>query len=98
MAAGKQREIEDFRVRYAAWRDKNWPNDHRYDNWVAQPINNATLLPFGLYDQWVQAFAAIFKQVDGRWPDFFERVRVLVKEPQIQRENQLRDVMKVGAN
>lgn len=94
MATDKQREIEDFRLRYAAWRDKSWPNDHRYDKWVAQPINNATLLPFGLYDQWVQAFAAIFKQADGQWPDFFRRVRILAKEPKAERESQLRDLLK----
>src|SRR5579859_1118916 len=38
MAEGKQREIEDFRALYAAWRDQHWPNDPRYDKWVAQPI------------------------------------------------------------
>ncbi|WP_233841944.1 aminopeptidase [Dyella sp. 2HG41-7] len=93
MAAGKQREIEGFRARYAAWRDKNWPNDHRYDKWVAQPINNATLLPFGLYDQWVPAFAAIFKHANGQWPEFFERVRVLAKKPKVERERQLHDLL-----
>jgi predicted aminopeptidase len=90
MAEGKAREIADFRTRYAAWRDQRWPNDHRYDAWVAQPINNATLLPFGLYDQWKPAFAALFKQVDGQWPAFFARVRALAKEPKPERQGALR--------
>ncbi|RDS84978.1 aminopeptidase [Dyella monticola] len=89
MELGKQREIADFRVRYAAWRDTSWPNDHRYDTWVAQPINNATLLPFGLYDQWIPAFAAIFKQAGGQWPQFFDRVRALAREPKVGRTNAL---------
>lgn len=93
MAAGKQREIEDFRKRYAAWRDQYWPNDHRYDAWVAQPINNATLLPFGLYDQWKPAFAALFKQAGGQWPAFYARVRALAKEPKAQRESSLRALL-----
>ncbi|MFK2890706.1 aminopeptidase [Dyella flagellata] len=93
MAKGKQREIEDFRVRYAAWCDKNWPNDHRYDKWVAQPINNATLLPFGLYDQWTPAFAALFKQVRGQWPAFYDRVRTLAKESKAAREDSLRSLL-----
>jgi len=93
MAAGKARDIEDFRTRYAAWRDRNWPNDHRYDAWVAQPINNATLLPFGLYDQWTPAFAALFKQAGGQWPAFYDRVRALAKLPKVQRENSLRALM-----
>jgi predicted aminopeptidase len=96
MAAGKERDIADFRARYAAWRDKNWPNDHRYDAWVAQPINNATLLPFGLYDQWVQAFAALFRQANGQWPDFYARVRALAKEPKAEREQTLRDLLKTA--
>lgn len=93
MEEGKQHELEAFRARYAAWRDRNWPNDHRYDRWVAQPINNATLLPFGLYDQWKPSFAAIFKQADDRWPQFFERVRELAKEPKAERENTLRGLL-----
>jgi len=97
MAAGKQREIEDFRKRYTAWRDQYWPNDHRYDAWVAQPINNATLLPFGLYDQWKPAFASLFKQVAGQWPSFYARVRALAKEPKAQRESSLRALLPVTA-
>jgi predicted aminopeptidase len=96
MAVDKEREISDFRERYAAWRDKNWPNDHRYDAWVARPINNATLLPFGLYDQWVQAFAALFKQANGQWPEFYARVRTLAKEPKAERESTLRDLLKAA--
>ncbi len=94
MGADKEREIADFRLRYAAWRDKNWPNDHRYDAWVARPINNATLLPFGLYDQWVQAFAALFKQTGGQWPSFYARVRALAREPNAERERTLRELLK----
>lgn len=93
MAAGKQREIEDFRTRYAAWRDRHYPNDHRYDAWVAGPINNATLLPFGLYDQWVQSFAALFKQANDQWPGFYARVRALARQPKAERENALRALL-----
>jgi predicted aminopeptidase len=94
MAAGKEREIQDFRVRYAAWRDKNWPNDHRYDAWVARSINNATLLPFGLYDQWVQAFAVLFKQAGSQWPAFYDGVRELAKAPKQERDNRLEALLK----
>ncbi|XRD86133.1 aminopeptidase [Dyella acidisoli] len=98
MAEGKQREIEDFRARYAKWRDQHWPNDHRYDKWVAQPINNATLLPFGLYDQWTPAFAVLFKQAGEQWPQFFKRVRELAKEPKAEREKSLRALLDVSKN
>ncbi|MBE1159780.1 aminopeptidase [Dyella sp. 7MK23] len=97
MAAGKAHEIEVFRQHYAAWRDQHWPNDHRYDGWVARPINNATLLPFGLYDQWVQAFAVLYRQADGQWPDFYARVRALARQSKAERENALRGLLKSAA-
>ena len=89
MAAGKQREIEDFRTRYAQWRERDWPDDHRYDAWVKGTINNARLLPFGLYDRWTPAFAALFKQAEGQWPAFYASVRQLARLPQAQREQAL---------
>jgi predicted aminopeptidase len=89
MAAGKQREIEAFRRRYAAWRDAHWPGDHRYDAWVAQPINNARLLPFGLYDRWTPAFAGLFRRSEGQWPAFYARVRALAREPKARRDRVL---------
>ena len=98
MVEGKQREIEDFRARYAEWRDQHWPNDHRYDKWVAQPINNATLLPFGLYDQWTPAFAVLFKQAGEQWPQFFKRVRELAEQPKVEREKTLRNLLDVSKN
>jgi len=89
MEAGKQREIADFRTRYATWRAHDWPSDHRYDAWVAAPINNARLLPFGLYDRWTPAFAALFRQAEGQWPVFYASVRALSRLPQAQREDAL---------
>jgi Predicted aminopeptidase len=86
MEAGKQREIAAFRARYAVWRDAHWSGDHRYDAWVAKPINNARLLPFGLYDEWTPAFAAIFRESGAQWPAFYARVRQLAREPKAQRD------------
>lgn len=89
MTAAKQREIAAFRVRYAAWRDQHWPHDHRYDAWVAAPINNARLLPFGLYDRWKPAFAVLFERAGRSWPAFYVRVCALAREPEAQREKKL---------
>lgn len=89
LEAGKQREIADFRARYAQWRDRQWPNDHRYDRWVAAPINNARLLPFGLYGRWTPAFAALYRQAEGQWPAFYASVRALARQTSSQREQSL---------
>jgi predicted aminopeptidase len=93
MEAGKQREIAAFRVRYAQWRERDWPDDHRYDAWVAQPINNARLLPFGLYDRWTPAFAVLFQRAGRRWPAFHASVRQLAREPKAQRERMLQALL-----
>lgn len=93
MDAGKQREIEAFRRRYAQWRERDWPHDHRYDTWVAQPINNARLLPLGLYDQWTPAFAVLFQRAKRQWPAFYARVRELARKPKAQREKLLQALL-----
>lgn len=94
MEAGKQRAIAAFRQRYAAWRDAHFPGDHRYDAWVARPINNARLLPFGLYDQWTPAFAALFRESGGQWPAFYARVRSLAREPKAKRDAALQGLVR----
>jgi predicted aminopeptidase len=93
MEAGKQREVAAFRSQYAQWRDGNWPQDHRYDAWVAQPINNARLLPFGLYDQWVPAFAVLFERAGRHWPAFYASVRQLAAGSKTSRQCMLNALM-----
>ena len=74
MRAGKQAEFERLRSEYRVLRDTRWQGDKRYDAWINAPMNNAKLLPFGLYDQWVPAFAALFREVGGDWAVFYQRV------------------------
>jgi len=89
MATGKQQAIDDFRVRYAQWRDLDWPNDHRYDAWVNGPINNARLLPFGIYDRWTPVFLALFRHAEGQWPAFYASVRQFARQPYADRQKSL---------
>jgi predicted aminopeptidase len=86
---GKQAQVEAFRRRYAQWRDSRWPGDHRYDAWVQAPINNARLLPFGLYDRWTGAFAVLFERAGRRWGAFYAAVSELAGEPEPGRTREL---------
>lgn len=71
MRARKNAEIERLRHDYLSLRDESWHGHGDYDDWIAAPINNAKLLPFGLYRRWVPAFAALFTQQAQRWPAFY---------------------------
>ncbi|SDS88690.1 aminopeptidase [Pseudomonas prosekii] len=90
MRQRKAAEFERLRSDYRALRDGQWAGDKRYDAWINQPLNNARLLPFGLYDQWVPAFAALFRQVDGDWLRFYAEVQKLGQLPVDERKAALK--------
>ena len=97
MEMAKRNEIAEFRKRYAEWRDAHRPHDHRYDAFVAKPINNATLLPFGLYDGWTPAFAVLFAQSASDWTAFYARVGELAHMDKATREERLRALAATAA-
>ncbi|WP_339513221.1 aminopeptidase [Pseudomonas sp. RL_15y_Pfl2_60] len=86
MRQGKQAEFELLRAEYHDLRQRSWGGVGRYDGWINSPINNAKLLPFGLYDQWVPAFAKLFAEAGGDWPRFYQKVAQLGKLPTEQRK------------
>ncbi len=82
----KQQVFADLRQQYARLRDDDWHGYKGYDHWIDTPLNNAKLLPFGLYDRGVPAFAALFAHCANAWPCFFAAVRRLGREPAAQRD------------
>jgi predicted aminopeptidase len=90
MRERKAAEFEQFRRDYRLMRDSQWAGDKRYDTWVNAPLNNARLLPFGLYDQWVPAFAALYKQVGRDWLSFYAEVEKLGGLPVTERKAALK--------
>ncbi len=71
MRRRKQEEIARLRADYAALRDGKWHGDKDYDDWINGDINNAKLLPFGIYNSWVDAFAALYKKCGSDWTRFY---------------------------
>ena len=96
MRQAKAAEFERLRSDYRQLRDSQWGGDKRYDAWINQPMNNARLLPFGLYDQWVPAFAALFAQERGDWVKFYAAVEKKGGLPMGQRRAALRQLEGVG--
>lgn len=75
--AGKQAEFERLRREYAELRDHAWNGYRGYDEWFDGELNNARLLPFGLYDQWLPAFAVLYRDSGGDWPQFYAAAEAL---------------------
>lgn len=84
--AAKQAEFERLRRDYRQVRDSQWAGDKRYDAWMYGPMSNAKLLPFGLYDHWVPAFAVVFREAGGDWVRFYQKVEALGRLPAEQRK------------
>ncbi|MCM2321363.1 MAG: aminopeptidase [Pseudomonas sp.] len=89
LRAAKQAEFQRLRRDYAALRDGAWQGDGRFDGWFARPLNNARLLPFGLYEQWVPAFAVLFRESGGDWRRFYAQVGELARLPEEERRRTL---------
>lgn len=89
MRAAKRAEFDAFRERYAKLRDGAWNGDAAYDRWMSSPLNNASLVSFGLYDRWVPAFARLFEQSNAQWPGFLARVRALAHLDKAARDTAL---------
>jgi predicted aminopeptidase len=79
MRARKHEEIERLRADYVVLRDTQWHGKSAYDDWINADINNAKLLPFGLYKRRVPAFAALFAQQRGDWRRFFAAVAAIAR-------------------
>jgi predicted aminopeptidase len=90
LQAGKQAEFTRLRGDYQGLREREWAGKGRYDGWINTPLNNAKLLPFGLYEQWLPAFAVLFKRAGGDWPRFYLRVEQLAALPPLKRHAALR--------
>jgi predicted aminopeptidase len=93
LATQKQAEFAAFRESYARWRNPQWADIQTYDAWMAAPLNNARLVPFGLYSRWVPAFAQLFTRSGGDWLGFYARVRAFAAATKPQRDRRLQGLL-----
>lgn len=94
----KAAEFERMRREYRQLRDQQWGANPRFDAWIDAPMNNAKLLPFGLYERWVPAFAALFKQNASQWPQFYAEVERVARLAPEQRKAALQSLMSSAAS
>lgn len=89
MRVRKREEIERLRAEYERLRDTQWQGKGSYDEWIKSDINNAKLLPFGLYRRWVPAFAAVFAQEGADWKAFYASAAKIAHLQQAERTQEL---------
>lgn len=90
MALRKAAEFARLRSEYEQLRDGDWNGYRGYDAWFAEDtLNNAKLLPFGLYDEDVPAFAVLYEERQRDWPRFHAEVLRLSKLSRAQRQAEL---------
>ncbi len=89
----KEEIIAKLRSRYAAVKQQ-WGGDHGYDEWFAQPINNAKLNTVSAYYDLVPAFQALLRAKGGDMEKFYGAVAALGKLPVEKRHEALRRYLK----
>jgi predicted aminopeptidase len=97
MREQKAQAFTGLRRSYEALRDREWNGDRDYDGWFARELNNATLLPVGLYDEWVPAFSALFAQSGRDWSRFHDACATLGRLDAAQRKQRLGELQASAA-
>jgi predicted aminopeptidase len=63
----------------------------------ATPLNNATLVPFAVYGDYVPAFFTLLQRVGGHLPEFYARCQALAALPKTERERRLSALLDAAA-
>lgn len=95
MRIQKAEVFAQLRADYAKLRDEQWHGAQEYDGWFARDLNNASLLPFGLYDESVPAFERLFEDSAHDWKAFHEASRALGALPRKERRARLRELLTI---
>ncbi|HET8883198.1 MAG TPA: aminopeptidase [Solimonas sp.] len=90
MRARKAAVFAQLRRDYAQLRERAWDGKGWYDGFFDTPLDNARLLPFGLYDDDLPAFDALFAENGGDWRRFFDAAARLAALAPAQRGEELR--------
>jgi len=75
----KAQAISAMREEYRLLRDGEWQGYAGYDDFVLGEINNAKLLPFGLYHALIPGFARLFETAGSDLPAFYKAAEMLSK-------------------
>ena len=84
----KQSGLAELRKAYVMLR-ANGGGSSGFDRWFDGDLNNASLVLFGDYHGWVDAFNVLQQQTGGDWTAFYQRVQALADLDKAARRQQL---------
>lgn len=88
----KGEEFARLRADYEEMR-RLWGGDGSLDGWFQEPLNNARLLPFALYQRWVPAFARLHAEAGSDWEAFYRRCESLARLAPAERQQALQALL-----
>ncbi len=86
--AAKAKLFSELRADYEKQQTKDG-GGREYTGWLARDLNNARLVPIGVYRQHLPAFQALLAQENGDLAAFYRAVQQLAKLPKDQRDARL---------
>jgi predicted aminopeptidase len=89
MRARKRDEFERLRAAYRSRLDAPRAGSNERDAWFGGELNNAALVPFGLYWRWRESFATLFRAQQNDWTAFFAAARSLARRDPASRHAEL---------
>lgn len=84
----KQARLERLAKDYQQLRTR-YPEPSQWDNYFAQPLNNADLALIATYEENVEPILAILEDLDGDWSAFHQRMQVMGSLEVVERHRQL---------
>jgi len=92
----KQALLDRLRQEYTQLKAQ-WGGNTEYDEWFAQPLNNATLNSIAAYYDLVPGFEQLLKLNGGGLGKFYEAADQLAHEPKAERHQRLRSLGSAAA-
>ena len=89
LAAAKKAGFDALRADYLELRRKGGGTTG-YDRWFKKPMNNASLVLFGAYHGFVNAFERLLEESNGDWTVFYAKVKALKELDIKERRNRLK--------
>lgn len=95
----RQLKAEAFANLRAAYRRvrEDWLEPPYFDHWFEGTLNNARLVSFATYDEYVPAFEVLLRRSDGRLDGFYASAEALAKLAPAEREARFGELLESAA-